>query len=53
MAAVGLARIPGISLDGYALACLAVVAGGLFVTLAQSLRYLKSLQSGERNPGGP
>ena len=37
--------IPGIGVDAYALACLAVVGGSLFGGLVQSFRYLKALKS--------
>jgi hypothetical protein len=47
--AVGLPQIPGIRIDGYALACLGVVGGGLAVTVGQSFVYLASLQPGERD----
>jgi len=43
--AVGFSWIPGIGVDAYALACLAVVGGSLFGGLVQSFRYLKALKS--------
>jgi hypothetical protein len=43
--AVGFSWIPGIGVDVYALACLAVVGGGLLGGLVQSLQYLKALKS--------
>lgn len=42
-AAVGLSFIPGLSVDGYALAVLAVFAVAFAVSLAASVRYLKLL----------
>jgi uncharacterized membrane protein len=41
IAAIGLYLLPGISVDGYALAILGVVIGVLGVGLVQSVRYLK------------
>jgi hypothetical protein len=42
-AAVGLALVPGISLDVYALGCLAVFALVLGVGLVQSVRHMRAL----------
>lgn len=42
-ASVLLYRIPGLGLDGYALACLAVFSVVLLVGLVQSWRYMKTL----------
>lgn len=39
--AVVFSRIPSISVDAYAWACLGVIGTGLLVTLIQSFRYLK------------
>jgi hypothetical protein len=43
MAAIGLYFIPSITVDGYALACLAVFAVVFITGLVQSFRYLRSL----------
>jgi uncharacterized membrane protein len=43
LAAVGFYRVPGITLDAYALACAGAVLGALTVTVIESLRYLKKL----------
>jgi hypothetical protein len=43
IAAAGLYFLPGISVDGYALACLAVFTLSFFVAIWQSWRYMKSL----------
>ena len=43
-AAIGLYLIPGLSVDTYAYAVLAVVVVGLGLMLQRSFRYLKSLQ---------
>lgn len=43
LAAVGFYRVPGITLDAYALACAGAVLGALAVTVIESLRYLKEL----------
>jgi hypothetical protein len=41
LAAVGLYLVPGLSLDGYALACLGVFAVVFWVGLVQSIRYMR------------
>jgi uncharacterized membrane protein len=42
VAAVGLARIPGITIDAYALACLAVFALALAAAVISTVRYMKA-----------
>ena len=44
LAALVLYFIPGLSLDGYALACLGVTATALIITLVQSFLYLKTFE---------
>jgi uncharacterized membrane protein len=44
VAATGLYFTPNLSLDSYALGCMAVSVGGLTLTLIQSARYLKSFK---------
>lgn len=41
--AVGFYFIPGISVDGYALLCAAVILGALALAAGMSFRYLKTL----------
>jgi hypothetical protein len=41
VAAVGLAFVPGLTLDGYALSCLAVMGFVLTIGLVQSVLYLR------------
>jgi hypothetical protein len=43
VAAVGLTFVPGLTVDGYALGCLAVTGIVLIVGLAQSVLYLRRL----------
>jgi uncharacterized membrane protein len=47
LVALGFYFIPGISVDAYALACLAVFATVLFAGLILSWRYMKSLMEGK------
>ncbi len=42
LAALGFYRVPGITLDAYALACTGAVLAALVVTVIQSLRYLRT-----------
>lgn len=42
LSAVLLFFVPGLDLKTYALACVGIVLGGLFVTLVQSFFYLRS-----------
>ncbi len=55
LAAVGLSFVPGLSLDGYALLCLAVFTLALGVTIVQSFIHLahlkRSLPPGEATSG--
>ncbi len=44
-AAVALYFVPGLSIDGYALACLGVFAVVFTVGLVQSFRHLRSIES--------
>ena len=44
VSAIGLYFIPGLSVDGYALACLAVFTVSFFVGIWKSWQYMKSLQ---------
>ena len=41
--AVGLFRVPGITLDAYALACAGIIPAALVVCVIQCFRYLTKL----------
>ncbi len=51
-ASIAFSRIPGLSVDDYAWACLAVVGLGLGLTLVQAFAFLRRLRSSRAQPPG-